>query len=94
VKKFFFLFSLFSRGGGATQTGRPAPSIHPGCVKTNNSRASRIKKKKRSCARKNITTHTPTRARRFCVIFVATTTTTTNNTHTQKKRDGIVIDER
>lgn len=59
VKKFFFLFSLFSRGGGAT--GRPAPSIHPGCVKTNNSRASRIKKKKRSCARKNIPTHTRAR---------------------------------
>jgi hypothetical protein len=86
VKKFFFLFSLFSREG--VRPAVPAPSTLFDGVKTKNLRASRIKKKE-VCARKNITTHP--RARRFCVTFVATTTTTTN---TQKKRDGFVIDER
>jgi len=89
VKKFFFLFSLFSRGGGAT--GRPAPSIHPGCVKTNNSRASRIKKKKRSFAREKISQHTPTRASFLCDFC---RDHHHHHQHTQKKRDGIVIDER
>ena len=46
--------------------------------------------KKEVRAREKISTRTPP-ARRFCVIFVATTTT---DKHTQKKRDGIVIDER